>query len=274
MRGAYGFKLAGVGDASAQLVEPGAGWPTLAIERVTGTGEAKQSVVGANRAEIELVAGDHLSLQRSPLRATFTTSEPLSDDALVHPYLAPAAAVAGYWLGRESFHAGAVALHGGVWAVVGEKESGKSSLLAALVLQGYAVLADDVLVVDGTTAFAGPRSIDLRREPAKQLGVGEPLGTIGDRERWRLRLGQVESTGRLRGWVFLAWGDSIEAVPTTAAERLQKLLRHRMVKGLPPPDPLFLLELSALPGFELRRPRQWSQLESAGSRLIETLLGR
>lgn len=271
MPGAYGFELIGAAGAAAQLVEAGPDWPPLEIERLIGAAEFRRSVVGADRAEIALVAGDRLALQRTPLRATFTTARPLSDEALIHPYLAPAAAIAGYWLGREAFHAGAFVLDGGVWAVMGDKESGKSSLLAGLERQGHGIFADDALILQGGVVFAGPRSIDLRREPATELNAGESIGVVGDRERWRLKLGQVPSTSRLRGWVFLSWGDSLELTPASAGGRLQQLLAHRMIKGLPPPEPGLMLELSSLPALHLRRPPSWSQLETAGSRLVETL---
>jgi hypothetical protein len=274
MLGAYGFELLGTAEASSQLVEAGADWPTLEVVRRTGSATVGRSVVGAHRAEIRLLAGEHLLLEREPLRATFTTANPLSDDALIHPYLAPAAAVAGYWLGREAFHAGGLVVNGGVWGVMGGKESGKSSLLAWLSLEGHAIHADDALVVDGDTTFAGPRSIDLREEPARELGAGEPMGTVGDRERWRLRLGPVDSASRLRGWVFLAWSDAVDVAPVAAGRTLKELLGHRIVKGLPPPDPARVLELSALPAFEVGRPRRWSQLASAGGRLVEVLSDR
>lgn len=274
MPGAYGFELVGAAGAAAQLVEAGSDWPLLEIERHLGVATVRRSEISADRAEIALVAGDRLAVQRSPLRATFTTARPLSDEALVHPYLAPAAAIAGYWLGREAFHAGAFVLDGGVWAVLGDKESGKSSLLAGLARQGHSIFADDTLVLAGDLAFAGPRSIDLRREPAQELDAGESIGVVGDRERWRLRLGSVESTSRLRGWVFLAWGESLELTPVSAGGRLQRLLAHRMIKGLPPPEPGLMLELSGLPGFQLRRPRSWSQLETAASRLVDALSAR
>jgi hypothetical protein len=269
--GAYGFELAGAGDAASHLLVAAPGWPELEIVRRTGAAPLAQSVVGSERAEIALVAGDHLALERIPLRATFTTARQLSGEALVHPYLAPAAAIAGYWHGREAFHGGGFVLDEGVWAVMGGKDSGKSSLLAGLALQGHGIHADDALILDGDVVYAGPRSIDLRQEPARRLGVGESLGIVGDRERWRLRLGHVPSTSRLRGWVFLSWSDSLELAPLGAGARLQRLLGHRMAKGLPPPDPGRILDLSALPAFELRRPRSWAQLETAGSRLVELL---
>lgn len=271
MPGAYGFELLGAGGAAAHLVEPIPDWPPLEIERCIGPSTLRRSLIGTDRAEIVLVAGGRLTVQRAPLRATYTTAVPLSDEALVHPYLAPAAAIGGYWLGREAFHAGAFALDGGVWAVVGDKEAGKSSLLAGLARRGHGVFADDALILEGDIVFAGPRSIDLREEPAKELGAGESIGIVGDRERWRLELGPVAPTSRLRGWVFLSWGDSPEVTPVSAGGRLQQLLQHRMIKGLPPPEPGLMLELAALPAFQLSRPRSWTQLEAAVSRLVDTL---
>ena len=163
MPGAYGFQLSG-NAAAAQLVGAAADWPALEIERRIG-GDAPTGASSApTEREIALVAGDHLAVERDPLRATFTTSQPLSDDALVHPYLAPAAAIAGYWLGREAFHAGAFVLDGGVWAVSGDKEAGKSTLMAGLSRQGHGIFTDDALIVDGDIAFAGPRSLDLRED--------------------------------------------------------------------------------------------------------------
>ena len=271
MPGAYGFELVGLPGPPAQLVEVERGWPALEIVRVTAESSDVASWIAADRAEIRLVAGDRLRVERKPLRATFTTARRLSDAALLHPYLAPAAAVAAYWLGREAFHAGAVVIDDGVWGVIGEKEAGKSSLLAWLALQGHAVFADDSLVLDGDVAFAAPRSIDLRERPAAGLGAGEPMGTIGDRRRWRLKLGAVPGAGRLRGWVFLAWSDDVAVVPLAPGARLRQMFDNRMVRGLAPADPAALLELAALPAFEFARPRRWDQLARAAERLLAEL---
>lgn len=268
--GAYGFELAGAADVDSHLLVAAPDWPALELVRRTGVVPLERNVVGRERAEIALVAGDHLAVNRNPLRATFTTSRPLSDDALVHPYLAPAAAIAGYWLGREAFHAGALLLDGGVWAIGGDKGAGKSTLGAGLSRRGHRIFTDDALLVDGEIAFAGPRSLDLREE-----GFGsESIGVVGDRERWRLRLADVPATSRLRGWVFLSWGATVDVTPISAGELLQRLLAGRMIKGLPPPDPKLLLDLSALPAFELSRPRGLAQLETAVSRLVDVLADR
>lgn len=271
MPGVYGFELLGAPGATHHFVHHQRGWPQLSVERNTGVAKPGRSVIGADEAEIELVAGDRLAMQRTPLRATFTTAQPLSDDALVHPYLAPAAAIAGYWLGREAFHAGAFLLDGGAWGVLGEKESGKSSLLAGLARNGHAVVSDDALILDRDVVFAGPRSIDLRQEPARELDAGDSIGLVGDRERWRFRLDPVASASHLCGWIVLSWGEAIELSPLPPGDRLQTVIEQRMVRGLPPPEPGLLLELAALPAFRLTRPRSWDQLDAAASRLVDAL---
>jgi hypothetical protein len=270
-RGAYGLEVVGAGGAAPQLVAAAPDWPKLEIERLIGTGSLRRTLVGADRAEIALMAGDELTLDRVPLRATFTTARPLSDEALIHPYLAPAAAVAGHWLGREAFHGGAFVFDGGAWAVLGDKESGKSSLLASLAQHGVGIVADDALIVERELVFAGPRSIDLREEPAQELDAGESIGLVGDRKRWRMSLAPVAAASPLRGWVFLSWSESPEVTAVSAGRRLQRLLAYRMIKGLPPVDPARMLELARLPAVQLSRPRTWSQLEAVGSLLVATL---
>ena len=189
-------------------------------------------------------------------------------DELVHPYLAPAAAVIGRWHGRESIHAGAFAVDGDVWGVVGEREAGKSSTLAWLAMAGVDVLCDDMLVIDGRTPFRGPRSIDLRADAAERFEAGEAIGVTGARERWRLRLDQAPDGQTLAGFLLLTWGDRVEVRALGASERLQRLIPQRGVR-LEPTRVEALLDLASLPAFEVSRPRSWESLPEAGKRLIE-----
>ena len=94
---------------------------------------------------------------------------PLSADELVHPFLAPAAALFAHWHGREGLHGGALALGGTAWGVIGDRLGGKSSLLAALAVSGTDVVCDDVLVLDGREVYPGPRTVDLREDAAAAL---------------------------------------------------------------------------------------------------------
>jgi hypothetical protein len=269
-RGAYGFRLDGVEAAQRLLVPAPSAWPTLTLRVRLGFDQGGPDRIDPDEAHLR-VHGGQVGLDRRRGDVLFTVRRRPSPDALVHPHLAPVAAVAAYWLGRETFHAGAVVVGGGAWAVLGDKGSGKSSLLAWLALDGHAVASDDLLVIDeGLRVLAGPRSIDLRANGARRLGVGEPLGVIGTRERYRLALGPVESAVPLRGFIKLAWGDSPTVTPVPPAWRPPTLAAHRTVR-LAPQDPGLLVQLSALPMLELRRPREWRRAGDAADRLLDTL---
>lgn len=269
--GAYGLRLAGVAGDHLQAAEPG--WPLVHVTRERGRSEGDGDEVGERRALVRLRSGGEIVLEREPLRACFRTPTPLPDADLVHPFLAPAAAVLNRWLGRESLHAGAVVVGGKAWGLLGDREAGKSSLLAALALAGVPVLSDDVVVTDGAVAYAGPRTLDLRADAAAQLGVGEPLGVVGARERWRLRLPDVDPAPSLAGWVVLSWGPRVAVEPFPTEERLALLAAQRAVR-VPPRDPGQLLRLVALPAVRLVRPRSWSGLRDSALRLTAALESR
>ncbi len=270
--GAYGLRLAGVDGARDLLVPADAGWPEFRVgTRVEEPSDLPGRIDG-ERAEVRLRTGGRVEIDRLTGTIVFVLPRAPGAEELVHPYLGPVAAVIATWLGRESIHAAAFALDGAVWALVGDRGAGKTSTLAALAKQGAGVVCDDMLVVDRATPFLGPRAVDLRAEPAKRLGVGEELGLIGARERWRWRVPQVEGALELAGWVFLEWGDALELERVGSVDRLRSLFRHRGFL-LPPPDPGLLVELAALPAFELRRPRSWSSLPSACDRLLELARG-
>lgn len=268
-RGAYGLRIAGLGDAERLLVRADSTWPDLELVARRGTIGGFTNEVNEERATMVLL-GAVAVVERSPGRAVFTFDSEPNPEALVHPYLAPIAGLFAHWHGRESLHAGAFVAGGGAWGVLAERSGGKSSTLARLALDGVPIVTDDMLVLENGVAFAGPRAIDLRREPAQALGVGEPLGVLGARERWRLRLENVEGAFELKGWVFLEWGNELTVTRVSAGSQLQRLAAQRTIR-LTPPDPSALLRLSALPAFELRRPRHWSSLENATTLLLASL---
>lgn len=227
--------------------------------------------VSEARARLQLRSGGELLIDRAAGTVLARVPHPIRPDELAHPYLAPAAAVIGRWFGRESLHAGAFAVEGRVWGLIGAREVGKSSTLAALANRGYGLVCDDMLILDGMTPLLGPRSVDLRADAAERLGMGEPIGFAGARERWRLRLPHVAGDLKLAGWVFLAWGDvSVRALG--AGERLARLLDERGLR-LPPARPELLLELAALPGWELCRTQGWDSLGEAVDRLLRLTAG-
>lgn len=270
-RGAYGFRLDGVSEAQDLLVEAPAHWPRLHLEvRITSAEAPPREYVDEEFALVRPRSGGWIELDRSAGRAIFGLPRHPSHRALVHPHLASVAVVAAHWLGRESFHAGGFLVGGAVWGVMGDREAGKSSFLALLALSGIPVFSDDVLILDQRTAFAGPRSVDLRASAARRLGVGEPLGVIGTRERWRLTLPPVPAEAPLAGWVSLRWAERGEVRRLRGADRLRMLGAHRG-SSLYPSSPAGLLDLSSLPVLQLCRPRHWDRAGEAMHRLLDAL---
>jgi hypothetical protein len=266
--GAYGLRLAGLESASELLVPVGPAAPLYAVEAAVADPMTAPEYAGDDRAELQLRSGGRIEIDRVAGTVRFEIAHPVRPDELVHPYLAPAAAVIARWHGHESLHAGAFAVDGSAWGVLGTREAGKSSTLAWLALAGAEVLCDDLLVVDGRTALVGPRSIDLRADAADRLGAGEPIGVTGARERWRLRLDGAGDGHALAGWIFLAWGDRVATRSLGASERIQRLIPQRAT-SLAPTRADAVLDLATLPAWEVSRPRDWASLPQAGERLLE-----
>lgn len=269
--GAYGLRVKAVPALPDQLVDAPAHWSTVELRvRATPVPDEPAEYIHSEAACLQVRSGGSVVIDRWSGRATFTLPARPPTSALLHPHLAAVAAVWAHWSGREGFHAGAFLAGGGVWGLLGDKCAGKSSTLAGLARAGVPIVCDDVLVLDGSSALAGPRSIDLRADAARSLGVGEPLGVVGDRERWRVPLPAIKPELPFRGWVTLSWSDELAIRPVHGAERVRKLLEHRALR-VPPRSPVALFELASLPFFEFSRPRRWTELESASELLLDTL---
>lgn len=266
-RGAYGLRICGISDARVALVRAKAGWPLLRVVLEPGDPPVAAERVTGDRAEVILKTGGRLTVDRHDGTARYVVPRPLSDDELIHPFLAPAAAVMAHWLGRLSFHAGAFVAGGGVWGVVGDRGAGKSSTLAWLALDGHEIVADDILVLERGSAYAGPRSIDLRRDTAQRLGVGTALGVVGTRPRWRIGLPQVRDGLPLRGWIFLGWGAEPQTRRLSGSQCLTRLVAHIGLRKTGA-DPAALLELATLPAWDLQRPRDWHRTSESMQRLL------
>ena len=255
--------------AADLLLDLPASSPSLTLESVADAGGAPSvDEVGEESARIRLATGGWVQLERQAARAVYHLRAPRSAHELVHPYLAPAAALVARWLGRDAFHAGAVVIRGGAWCVIGPKGSGKSTTMACLAREGHAVVCDDLAVVDDGAVLAGPRCLDLREETAERLGGATPLGLVGARERWRLPLGTVPVRVPLRGWIVLTWGDELAVESVPAAKRLPLLAAQRTL-GLEPARASDFLAVGSLPMLELRRPPGWAALSDGIKRLVD-----
>ena len=222
---------------------------------------------GGRRACFEFAEG-RLLLERAKATITTVSEEPLPADQLVHPWLATAAGMWARWLGRDVFHGGAIALDGGAWALLGARERGKSTLLAALALDGHAIVADDALVLEGGYVFAGPRCVDVRVDAADALAAAGPAARGGSRRR--LTLEAVPSRLPLQGIVHLAWGDEPALVRVPLAERIERLRDHNAFHSLPAHE-MTLLQMAALPTVELRRPRSLDRMSESAAALVDGL---
>jgi hypothetical protein len=193
-----------------------------------------------------------LLLEREGGRAVFTGVPPPPDE-IVHPLMGPVGTVFGRWAGREAFHGGAFIGGGRAWIVLGAREAGKSTLLAALAGRGIDVLSDDVVVTDGHVVYAGPRCVDLRQAVPRGI-PGVELVRAG--RRHRAPLPHVPPAAPLGGWIELRWGPGPEMRPVPTSAWLPELARRRAWRHLPS-DPARFLDLAARPAWRLTRPPDW-----------------
>ena len=274
-KGAYGLAIEGI-ERPDLLGPTEPDWPTLTVVRggADPAPEAPSPRPGTvtlhdDHGEVWIGNGRRVVVERAPLTVRFPDGTPLSDDALVHPYLGLPAAFANRWLGRHVFHGGAFLSGGGAWALLGAKEGGKSSTLAWLLREGHAVLTDDLLVVAEGRVLAGPRCVDLREEAAGRFG-GRELGMVGARPRWRLPAPEAPAAVPLRGFVELSWGDEVGLSPLDAGERLAGLVQSSAIRPDPRQAPAFF-ELAALPAWRFVRPARWEGFDEANERLLAAL---
>jgi hypothetical protein len=270
--GAFGLHLPMLRDAGDLLVQAPEHWTEWQILLAEGSGSPAEFVEDS-RARIRSAPSGWVDLDRSRRLSTMHLPSAPGPAEIAQPFLGSTAVVAAHWMGLHSFHAGAFVADGRAWAILGTKGAGKSSLLAALSLRGLAILADDVLVVDERLqGLAGPRCIDLRHEASAALGVGETLGVVGTRERWRVGLKPVEPEVPLGGWIQLEWG-AAEIMPVPAQERVEALFANLALRAQSH-DPAVLsrlMELFALPMLHVRRPRDIGRIDETAERLCAHL---
>jgi hypothetical protein len=192
-------------------------------------------------------------------------------DALIHPIATVPLAILARWRGHVTLHAGAFEAGGAAWALLGEREAGKSTALGMLAQLGCPVVADDLLVIDHGVVHAGPRCVDLRADAAERLGPTRDLGVFGPRRRFRLSGPPAPARLPLAGFFLLEWGDE----PLVQMERLplreRAPLLHRLEYAglLGPTDPLKVLDLAGLPAWRVRRPRDWESTADAVQAMAE-----
>lgn len=269
--GAYGLRVEGLGPTGLAVAAPDS-WPPVSVVQRVQPPHRRPYRLHAGGAEVPLIGDSSLEVEREPLRATFCVPTPLDDDELLHPYFAAPAAWFGHWLGRDSFHAGCIGAGGRAYGIVGNKEAGKSSLLAWFAGRGFEVVSDDMVVVAAETVFTGPRCIDLRPQTVAALQETPVAAPVRGGSRQRVLLPDAPHEWPLGGWVFLSWGPRVELRAVPPRDRLARLAPHRVLHVLPH-DPAALLPLAALPAWELTRPRRWDAMDDVLD-AVSAVLGR
>ncbi len=273
--GAYGLSLAGLLPSPRNLLgNVPADWPSWTVSYEWSAGRPSgdwTDRLDGQTAVVALGAGT-ARLDRRTSSTVLALPQCPSAAELAHPYLAATGAVAARWRGDLPLHGGAFVAGERAWGLLGDREAGKSTTVAALWRARAPILTDDLIVLRGRTVLAGPRSLDLREPTAAWLGVGDSIGVVGMRERWRIQLDQVPAETSLGGFVVLEWGPDVALTPLPAAERPAALMAALAVLALPT-SPAALLEVFTLPIWRLTRPRRLSALDSATALLLETLGG-
>jgi hypothetical protein len=207
-----------------------------------------------------------------PHSVRIDSASALADQGLIHPYLSLPAAVIQHWNGRVVLHASAFDLDGRTVVLLGDREAGKSTTVAAARAAGFAVRADDVVVLDGTDALPGTSLIDLR-EPAATIYGGQALGRVGSRERWRIHLDPVATSAPVAAFVRLSWGASVDVTPLPQSALLQGLYASAAIRETIAQHigsrPSLMMDLLGIPYYEFQRPRDLSLLGGAVASLCD-----
>ena len=271
--GAYGLNIVGLAGAQEWMQTLPHCSPPLRVETVRDAARNfESSSLDGTAADLRLVGGGRLRMRRGDERAVFSFPELPPDEDLLHPYLAPAAALAHLWAGREALHGGAFATSAGAVALLGEKEGGKSTTLAWLAVKdGVPVLSDDLVVLKSGAVMSGPRCLDLRRTHTLNGLDLDTARVVRSSERLRLSLPPTPSETPLIGSVVLRWGPRTRLDEPAAADRLRELLPHRMYGDRLGGDPSALLQVAALPMLILTRPRGEEGLREAALALGDYL---
>jgi hypothetical protein len=263
--------ICGLPGAGRWLQPLPAGTPRLHVSVAKADdAEGFESRLDCEHADLRLHPVGRLCMRRGEDRADFSFPDPPADETVLHPYLAPAAALAQLWAGREAFHGGAAATAAGAVALFADKQGGKSTTLAWLASEhALPVLADDLIVLDDGAVLAGPRCLDLRRDTILDRLADDHVELAPARDRLRLTLDQAPAETPLAASVMLRWGAKVAIAELPPLERLRRLLPNRMYRDRLSGNPEALLKLTALPLFTLTRPRGRAGLQEGARALLD-----
>lgn len=276
--GVYGFRLSSpqAEEPLPNLLEVDPSSPLVSVTWRHASTVRDIEEIAEDRVAYGFRGSTTYYVERDPRAIRFDIPYVPSPAALVHPLLTIGVSVLARWRGDVTLHAGAFETSGGGWSVMGAREAGKSSILAAIGGRGHPIVADDLLAVQSGSIWAGPSCVDLRPDTVDRFPTAVSMGIVGGRLRYRLATVPGRAQVPLRGFFVLEWngGSDIRVEPLSAQERLQWLYRQEYIRLVGFPDPSKLLPLVALPAWRLTRPRDWAATEEAVERVLELTSGQ
>ena len=160
-------------------------------------------------------------------------------------------------------HGGAFVADGRAWALTGDREAGKSSMLTALGRRGYPIVADDLVVVGSGFVRAGPACIDLRSDTAGRYPDARSIGFVSGRERHRLTMTAAPAEVAYGGAVLLEWHDAEPLIEElTLEERFRLLDDQHYSAPIGPAPPMAVFDAMEAPMWRLRRRRDWTATDA------------
>ena len=220
--------------------------------------------------EISHRGGPYMSVTKDP-PAIVLRYPGVTAAAFVHPLATVPLSFLAHWHGYATLHAGAFLYQGRAWVVVGEREAGKSTLLALLGQRGHPVVADDLVVIDGDEVLSGPSCVDLREDAAGHIVGARAIGEVGDRMRHRLATPPAPARVPLGGFWLLDWGNEVTYEPLSLDVSVRMLHEQHYVGQLGPPAPESMFALLEKPLLRFRRPREWDAASAAIDQLLEAI---
>ncbi|HET6360626.1 MAG TPA: hypothetical protein VFH11_01055 [Gemmatimonadota bacterium] len=272
-RGAYGFRLHYTDPEQelTDLIELDASMPEVTVAWRHASTTVDIEDVGRDRVAYGHRKAGAFWACRDPATITFDFPTPPVPGSLVHPNLTIGISVHARWRGDLTLHGGAFETSAGAWGIMGAREAGKSAMLAELASRGYPIVADDLLALQGSMAWAGPDCVDLRPDTAERFEKSRYLGIVGGRPRYRLSTPPSRPVLPFRGFFILDWHESRQVVvePMDPRERLKWLYQQEYILLVGWPDPAKHLRLLGLPAWNVRRPPHWGGTDEVIGRILE-----
>ena len=266
--GVYGLRIEGFDDPALNTEVPKT-WTSIEVRTlVADCADDAPVAVDDESATRGMPGVGEVRVVREPASVLVRSRDPVESDLLVHPVLGWAAWLMACWNGRSVLHGAAFVGESGAWVVLGEREAGKSTLMAALTQRGVAVLADDIAVIDDGHVLAGPRRIDLRPDAPGELGFETPRWIRG-RTRRRVSLASVESSVPLAGFIRLYWGEDVSVTPVSPLDRIGAFGE---LVGSSVSNPTSVLDLATLPMIGLVRPRSWTMIDAGVEAILSAVM--